>query len=374
MSRPLQILALVGDAWGGRGGIAQYNRDLLGAWAEAPFVCGITVLPREAPDAVEPPRGVRQLAPRRGRVGYSLAVLTEAVCRPVDMVFCGHLFMAPLARLVARIKGARLIVQTHGIEAWPTPKPAQRAALEDADLVLAVSRYTRARIQAWAALPPERLIVLPNTFGKAFTPGDGEALRKAWGLEGRKVLLTVGRMDSREGYKGHDRVIAALPKLAVKVPGVAYVVVGEGDDQPRLEALAREAGVADCVHFRGLLPESAKLDAYRMADLFVMPSTGEGFGIVFVEAMACGTPALGLGEAGAMDALADGELGIIASEHSLVVALQEILQGAGAGRTSLAKRTRDRFGRAKFEVAARAVVERLQDQSGVPEGIPYCAS
>ncbi|THD77693.1 MAG: glycosyltransferase family 1 protein [Phenylobacterium sp.] len=359
MSRPLNILALVTDAWGGRGGIAQYNRDFLGALAASSDVGAITVLPRQAPDAAAPPAGVKQLPARRGRIAYSLAALSAAVAGPVDVVFCGHLFMAPLARVVARMKGARLVIQTHGVEAWPRPKPAQRAAVEAADLVLSVSRYTRAAVQGWATLPPERLVVVPNTVGEAFTPGDGSALRKAWGLEGKRVLLTVGRMDSAERYKGHDRVIAALPELAARHDDLTYVIVGDGDDRPRLEALARDAGLGERVKFMGAQPEATKLAAYRMADLFVMPSTGEGFGIVFLEAMACGTPALGLAAAGAVDALGDGELGIACSPSALPAGLAAALVKSGPSGETLAKAVQERFGQAAFRRSAAATLGPL---------------
>ena len=139
--------------------------------------------------------------------------------------------MAPLAALIAATERAKLIVQMHGIEAWPRPSRLQRAALESADLVLCVSRYTRARVLSWAAIEPERVLVLPNTVGEAFTPGDGSSLRATLGLEGKRVLLTVGRMDARERYKGHDRVIEALPQLVAAGHDVIYVVLGDGDDR-----------------------------------------------------------------------------------------------------------------------------------------------
>ena len=226
--------------------------------------------------------------------------------------------MAPLAALIARLKGAKLIVQTHGIEAWPRPSRSQRAALEAADLVLCVSRHTRAAVLSWAAIAPERVLVVPNTVREVFTPGDGSTQRAALGLEGKRVLLTVGRMDSRERYKGHDRVIAAIPDLVAKGHDICYLIVGEGDDRARLEALARDAGVSERVRFLGAVGLQSLVEIYRMADLFVMPSTGEGFGVTFLEAMASGTPALGLGVAGARDALADGELGTATSEAELL--------------------------------------------------------
>jgi phosphatidylinositol alpha-1,6-mannosyltransferase len=354
MSR-LRILALVTDAWGGRGGIAQYNRDLIGALAASNEVDAIRVLPRQAPDAAAPPAKVVQASAKQDRIAYSLAAL--AVGGPVDVVFCGHLYMAPLARLVARLKRARLVIQAHGIEAWPQPSAAQRAAVEAADMVLAVSRHTRAAIQGWAALSPERLIVLPNTVGEAFTPGDSAALRKALGLEGRKLLLTVGRMSAAERYKGHDRVIEALPALGDEV---AYLVIGDGDDRPRLEALARDADVADRVIFLGAQPHETTLAAYRAADLFVMPSSGEGFGIAFLEAMACGTPALGLGSAGARDALADGELGIVVDASELTRTISRALDRPPRRGEALAKTVRDHFGRAPFERRVASLIQWIR--------------
>ena len=229
------MLALVTDAFGGRGGIAQYNRDFLGAVVGCGAVSSITVLPRLALDPASPPEAIEQLPPRSGRIAYTLAALRAALSHPSDIVFCGHLYMAPLAALIARRTKAKLIVQMHGIEAWPRPKRHQRAAVESADLVLCVSRYTRARVLSWAAIEPERVVVLPNTVNEVFTPGEGAPLRKKWGLEGKRVLLTVGRMDSRERYKGHDLVIEALPQLVAAGHDVIYVVLGDGDDVEPIE-------------------------------------------------------------------------------------------------------------------------------------------
>jgi phosphatidylinositol alpha-1,6-mannosyltransferase len=357
------MLALVTDAFGGHGGIAQYNRDFLRALAdpgsEGMAVSPITVLPRHAPDQAAPPVGIQQMPQQPSRVAYTLNALALACTRQVDLVFCGHLYMAPLAAAIARLKGAKLVVQTHGIEAWPQSSRLQRAALEQADLVLCVSRYTRAAVLRWAAIAPERVLVLPNTVDEAFTPGDGAALRAKWGLEGKRVLLTVGRMDARERYKGHDRVIRALPHLVAAGHDVIYVVVGEGDDVARLEALAIDTGVADRLRFVGAVSRGTLVDAYRMADLFVMPSTGEGFGIAFIEAMASGTPALGLALAGARDALADGELGITASEADLAATMTRLLARPKADPNAIAAAVRARFGRGAFAANACGAILRL---------------
>jgi phosphatidylinositol alpha-1,6-mannosyltransferase len=353
------MLAIVTDAFGGRGGIAQYNRDFLRALAETGAVSSITVLPRQAPDLFVLPEKIEQTSARPGRIGYSVAALRTALLRPVDLIFCGHLFMAPLAALIKRLKGAKLIVQTHGIEAWPRPSRAQRSALEAADLVLCVSRNTRAAVLSWAAIAPERVLVLPDTVREAFTPGEGSTQRAALALEGKRVLLTVGRMDPRERYKGHDRVIAAIPRLVAKGHDICYVVVGEGADRTRLEAVARDAGVRERVRLLGRVGLQTLVEIYRIADLFVMPSTGEGFGVAFLEAMASGTSALGLDVAGARDALADGQLGTLVAEDDLPDAIARLLAAPKPDSQALAAAARARFGRESFAVGVRAAFDRL---------------
>lgn len=307
MSGPTRILALVTDAFGVGGGIAQYNRDFIEAVAARPGIEAIDVLPRRGSGEVTglPPR-VRQYASTYARILYSLRALGLALTRRPGVIFCGHLFMAPIAAPLARLTGARLVIQLHGVEIWDRPSGQQRAALKAADLVLCVSRDTRARAIGWAAIAPERAIVVPNTVADDYTPGDGSQVRRRLGLEDNIVLLSVSRMASDERYKGQDRVIRLIQPARAKGHDVVFLVAGDGDDRPRLEALAASEGVAEHVRFLGEVPRAELPDLYRAADLFVMPSTGEGFGIVFLEAMACGTPALGLDAGGAADALGGG--------------------------------------------------------------------
>ncbi len=360
MTTPPAMLALVTDAFGGRGGIAQYNRDFLGALAEA-GLASITVLPRLAPDSAVAPNSIKQMPARPGRAAYSAAALRIALFQSVDVVFCGHLFMAPLAAKVARFKGAKLILQTHGIEAWSRPLRMRRAAVEQADLVVCVSRHTRAAVLSWAAITPERVLVVPNTVREAFTPGDGATQRAALAGGGKRILLTVGRMDSRERYKGHDRVIAAIPDLVAKGHDICYVVVGEGDDRIRLEALARDTGVSERVRFPGAQELLSLIETYRAADLFVMPSTGEGFGVSFLEAMASGTPAVGLNVAGSRDALADGALGTVVAEAELSATIARLLNEPKPDSSGLAAAVRARFGRKQFADNARNAWNRLME-------------
>ena len=134
------------------------------------------------PISRSPPERIEQTGPRPGRITYSVAALRTALFRPVDLVFCGHLFMAPLAALIARLKGAKLIVQTHGIEALAAAVTAPaRGALEAADLVLCVSRHTRAAVLSWAAIAPERRPGAANTVRMPLHLVTDRALRAALG-------------------------------------------------------------------------------------------------------------------------------------------------------------------------------------------------
>ena len=151
-----------------------------------------------------------------------------------------------------------------------------------------------------------------------------------YGLGEKKVILTVGRMSSFERYKGHDRVIGVLEAVRSAVPNATYLIVGTGDDQPRLHALARKLDVADSVVFAGHVPADQLADHYGLADVFAMPSTGEGFGIVFLEAAAAGLPVIGGDKDGSADALADGAIGMTVDpddRNALTQGLIDALQG-----------------------------------------------
>jgi phosphatidylinositol alpha-1,6-mannosyltransferase len=308
----LRVLALVTDAFGGHGGIAQYNCDFLSALAACEGVRDVIVLPRaseKSPGTL--PFGVRQLPPVPGRLAYSLAALQAARAHPaIDVVFCGHLFMAPLAATISKLLRVPLWVQVHGVDAWDELSSLYRRPVETAALITSVSRYTRRRLLEWVGIDPVRVKVLPDTVDPRFQPGPKPGyLLERYATGGGKVLMTVSRLASSDRYKGHDRVIGALPRVLLEHPKTIYIIVGDGDDRPRLEALTVEYGVAEKVRFAGTVAPEELPDHFRLADVLVMPSTGEGFGIVFLEAIATGISVIGGNRDGSLDPLADGVLG-----------------------------------------------------------------
>jgi phosphatidylinositol alpha-1,6-mannosyltransferase len=312
----MRLLALLTDGFGAGGGIARYNQALMGALSHSALVSDVLVLPRFAASSAATPAKVHQLKPSPGRAAWIARALALAARRPLDAVFCGHLNAVPLAAAIARLQRAPLWVQVHGIEAWQRRGPWHRHGLAAATLVTCVSRYTRDGLLAWANVPPHSVRVLPNTVASNYAPRRPRAdLIARHGLTGRRIILTVGRLSASERYKGHDRLITALPGILAHVPDVAYLIVGSGDDRPRLESLAREAGIPDRVVFGGWVPDAELADYFALAHVFAMPSTGEGFGIVFLEAAASGLPVIGCNSGGSVDALAEGFIGRLVDPH-----------------------------------------------------------
>ena len=367
----LRVLALVADAYGGHGGIAEYNRHFLSSLAACNLIREVIILPRlEARWSGTLPAGVVQLRPVPGRIAYSIAALRTALGRRhIDVIFCGHLFIAPLAAAIAKLRRIPLWIQVHGIEAWEELSGLHRRSLEAATLVTSVSRYTRQQLLEWVGIDPARVKVLPNTVDPRFRPGPKPGyLMDRHSVREKKVLLTVSRLASSEQYKGHDRVIQVLSEILPDFPDAMYLIIGEGDDRPRLEAHTAELGLSGKVQFVGQVRSEEIPDYFRLADLFVMPSTAEGFGIVFLEALACGIPVIGGNQDGSLDPLCDGAAGtaIKPEDHQeLRWAIQE----------RLANPVRDgngvkRFSVGAFSTHARALLGSIyQLKDGVSRGI-----
>jgi phosphatidyl-myo-inositol dimannoside synthase len=245
-----------------------------------------------------------------GRLKLSMALLGCLLRRRPEHVFCGHINLAPLIQALCQPLGIPYTVLTYGKEVWERLPYPHLKALQNADGIWTISRYSRDR--AWYAngIDPRKVQILPCIVdGNTFTPGPkSPELIERYGLANSKVLMTVARLWPGDAYKGVDITIQALPKIAAVFPDIKYLVIGRGDDQPRLAKLAEDLGVADRVVFAGFVPNEDLVAHYRLADAYVMPSQ-EGFGIVYLEAMACGVPVISGDADGSADPLQDGRLG-----------------------------------------------------------------
>jgi glycosyltransferase involved in cell wall biosynthesis len=261
--------------------------------------------------------------------------------QPDQLIVC-HLHLAPLALLWRSIRGTRYAVIVHGLELAAPPSALRRRALAAAHLRIAVSHWSASRLRRWPDLAAAPVTCLPNTFqAERFvvadppSPAADPGLRAEFGLDpDLPVLLSVCRLAACERYKGVDRVLQALPALLTALGPLHYVVAGEGDDLPRLRALACELGVQRWFRPIGFVPGSRLPALYGLADVFVLPSCGEGFGIVFLEALGCGTPVLAGNRDGSVEALDGGRLGLLVDpfdQQAIAAGLGQLLQGQGPG-------------------------------------------
>ncbi|MFA5058043.1 MAG: glycosyltransferase family 4 protein [Opitutaceae bacterium] len=225
----------------------------------------------------------------------------------IDRVVCGHLgqlSVAWLARCLHRRIEYDLVA--HGIEVWRPYSWTERLALRGARRILCVSDFTRREMQQRIDLPESRFAVVPN----ALDPYFAGTLTGASPKPAEPVILTVARLDAAEGYKGVDHLIEALPTVRQTLPAARLRIIGTGSDVPRLENLAAMKGVGAAVEFAGFVDDDRLSEAYRSCAVFALPSRGEGFGIVFLEAMAHGKPCLGA-RAGAVPEIIEATSGVL---------------------------------------------------------------
>lgn len=318
----MRILALLTDAFGGHGGIALFNRDLLTALCAHPDCAEVVAIPRLMPNSSEPqPAKLTYVTSGLdSKVEYVKTVLQTVQKDPAfDLIVCGHINLIPIAMMLRAWLKVPVLLEIYGIDAWqPTRSKLTNVLVRKIDVFISISEITRDHFLAWSKLPAEKGFLLPNAIhAEQYSPGPkSPELLKCYDLEGKIVLLTLGRLSSEEQYKGFDEVMEALPEIAQLVPNIAYLIIGKGDDQKRLEEKSHALGVADRVVFTGYIREDEKADHLRLADAYVMPSQGEGFGFVFLEALACGIPCIGSTLDGSREALRNGQLGLLVDPNS----------------------------------------------------------
>jgi phosphatidyl-myo-inositol dimannoside synthase len=232
----------------------------------------------------------------------------------IKLVVAGHPNLAPVVRAM-RFAAPRVksIICTHGVEVWEPLTRLRRMALRSANVVMAPSKYTAEQVAAVQGVAPEKIRVLPWALDpqfEALAPQAAKSVAPANFPEGR-VVLTVGRWRADERYKGMDTLITALPRLLPRFPELQLAAVGDGDDRAWLEDLAEETGVERHVHFLSGLSYAELAACYAHCEMFALPSKGEGFGLVYLEAMACGKPVIGGAHGGAPEVIDDGKTGYL---------------------------------------------------------------
>lgn len=247
-----------------------------------------------------------------------------------NTIIASHIHLAPLLYLFLGIKSKKIHLQVHGIEVWRNLSFFQKALLKKAHQIIAVSEYTKDSIIKLHQVNPERIRVLNNCLDPFFevpqTFQKPEGLTRKYTLKPEQpILFSLSRLAFGEQYKGYDKVIDLLPELKKNFPDILYLIGGKGDslELKRIQNKITELYLEDNVKLIGFIPEETVQQHFLLADAFVMPSLGEGFGIAFIEAAANGCHVLAGNQDGSVDALRNGELGVLVNPNNQ----REILQG-----------------------------------------------
>ncbi|MSU51195.1 MAG: glycosyltransferase family 1 protein [Opitutus sp.] len=224
-------------------------------------------------------------------------------------VICGHinlLRVAHLARLFSR--GLEVWLVAHGLEVWRKFSVSEQRALCATHRILCVSDYTRGQLlENCPGLSRAQLVIQPNALDPAFERTLSTHAPSVPGL-----ILSVARLNAAESYKGIDHLIAAMPAIRSAIPHARLRVVGDGDDRARLEALATASAANDAIEFTGRVSDETLYTHFEAAHLFALPSRGEGFGLVYLEAMAHGKPCL-VADAGGAPEVISAASGVLAN-------------------------------------------------------------
>jgi glycosyltransferase involved in cell wall biosynthesis len=317
------------------GGVQNYTSTLVEALQ---VVLGSDLVRMVAVPSDAVVRDSRGLAlPVSVKLRFLVSALAAAIWWSPDLMICAHIGLAPAARFIQKFRRVPYWVVLYGIEVWGDLPPAKRQALRAAERYVAITRFTLEATIARHGIEKHRELILHPTLPKQRPPAPvatSAPLKQSAG----PVVLTVGRIAASERYKGHDVMLEAWPAVLRRVPDAVYWIVGGGDDRERLESRARELCIAESVRFAGPVSPAELEACYDRCSVFAMPARteldalaprGEGFGIVFLEAMAHGKPVVGPAVGAPAEFIRSGEHGLLVNptESSEVAgALIELLE------------------------------------------------
>ena len=301
------------------GGVQRYAKTLIEAFKDLLGAENVTQV--TLPDAQA--RGNRTRIGASAKFWFTCQALREATRVRPDLIVCCHVGLAPVGWLVHMAVRRPYWVIAYGIDVWCRLPSIKKRALQQAAKVLSLSDFTGKQIVKLHGVARERALTLTPCIARKdwLTLRPAEGPLNGLGLKGCRVLLTVARLAASERYKGHDVVLRSLPSVIERVPNLKYLIVGDGDDRPRLEKLVQDLRLQSHTVFLGEVRDDALLAAcYRACDVFILPARtviddvnpkGEGFGIVYLEAMAFGKPVIGPNYGAPADIVRHGQHGLL---------------------------------------------------------------
>ncbi|MHB0971431.1 MAG: glycosyltransferase family 4 protein [Thermoanaerobaculia bacterium] len=294
-----RALFLFTEVYSSFGGIQNASKQLMKVFAALDFDETALILNDDKAPAEDCPAEVSFY--RRSKFRFVAAALRRARKTRADWIVLGHANFAPLVPLLKLVSRSKIAVVLHGIEVWTRRNLLVRIGLRMSDALTAPSRYTRDQFCATNGFAPERVDVVPwFTDTPEVAPHDG----------GGDGIIAVTRLSRGDVYKGVGELLRALALLQTRGLTVPATIVGDGELRPQYETEARDLGLVQ-VRFTGSVSDEALELLMRSSDMFVLPSTKEGFGIVYLEAMRFAKPVICTAVGGQVDIVEHGKTGIV---------------------------------------------------------------
>ena len=347
-----------------KGGISRYCRYQIRALRDLFGQEAVSVLSLEPPRATGfedafPVDFASLGSPLEGRVLFAFAAAAAALRERPRVVWAAHLHLAKISLPLARMLGARSVLNVYGTELWSNLTRARAAALRRTDHVVSDCHNSRTYLAEHRLREAERTVVHWDCVDvERLSPGDPGDVLQRYGVpppppgEAPPVtVLTLGRMSSDTLYKGYDRLIDIFGRIPASAP-VRLVLAGDGSRRAGLEERARALGLAGRVHFTGSVAERDLPSLYRACDVFSLVTHGgfgggEGIPLTPLEAAACGKPIIVGDQDGSHEAAEDGVTGFVVHTFDL-----------DAQRARILELVADPERRKRMGAAARARIER----------------
>ena len=330
------------------GGIEKVCRTMARALSDLTMDAGLKMLSMYDRNEDLDHRYIREenfLAFSKNKFRFLSAALIKGIW--AEKVILSHINLLAIGLLIKKISPkTEIILLAHGIEVWGELNSWKKNFLRKGCQVWAVSHYTAGIMKDKHAIPSKNIHVLNNALDPFFKipkiKERPDALVYKHGIfESDPILFTLTRLSSSELYKGYDLVLHTLPEVIQVYPTLLYFIAGKADseEQERLEKLIEELNLQNNVILLGCIPDSKVSSYYQLADIFIMPSRKEGFGLVFIEAAACGSKIIAGNLDGSRDALLNGKLGTLVDPIDREKIKEAIL-------LNLANRQNENFGKA----------------------------
>jgi glycosyltransferase involved in cell wall biosynthesis len=313
------------------GGIEKYNRD---------FINGLKQLDIQL-KVVE-----RYEGGMLAKVSYLFRFLLAYLFFRPNVIMCAHLNYASVCYFLNKLFGTPYTLALYGIEIISLKTLMKYKAVNTAKTIITISDYSKTLI----------LEKFPHLLGQLFmhpssVDGDlyyikekNESLVKKFGLENKKVILSLARLSTPE-FKGQDRVLKSMSQVLEKIPNAIYLIVGSGQDLRVDDYLRENPKIREHAVLAGPAEEKNKVDFYNLADVYILPSKFEGFGIVFIEAAACGIPLIASDGFGCYEGLLNGKIGnVVNPDDTTAIASQlvSVIERNEIQEMSLRQKQRDK--------------------------------